>query len=164
GPFNNHDSALHEQKKKATQLMKNGGWMNGKFEVRLSEEKDLKYQDKLKIHQDLKLFLQPVREKLLQFEEELKERYVAVGNEPFLKTYNGSFLRTTFPALQNIQSALIKAGHSNQVKVTVPLNADVYESSTSLPSGGDFRVDIHDLLLAIVKFLSDNGAPFTANM
>ncbi|KAL6977933.1 hypothetical protein U1Q18_026719 [Sarracenia purpurea var. burkii] len=44
------------------------------FEVRLSEEKDLTYQEKLKIHQDLKLFLQPVREKLLQFEEELKER------------------------------------------------------------------------------------------
>ncbi|XP_057486064.1 glucan endo-1,3-beta-glucosidase 6-like [Actinidia eriantha] len=91
-------------------------------------------------------------------------RYVAVGNEPFLKTYNGSFLRTTFPALQNIQSALIKAGLGNQVKVTVPLNADVYESSTGFPSGGDFRADIHDFLLAIVKFLSDNGAPFTVNI
>ncbi|RWR73203.1 Glycoside hydrolase [Cinnamomum micranthum f. kanehirae] len=92
------------------------------------------------------------------------ERYVAVGNEPFLATYNGSFLRTTFPALQNIQGALIKAGLSSQVKVTVPLNADVYESSTSLPSGGDFRADIHDLMLAIVKFLSDNAAPFTVNI
>uniref|UniRef100_A0A5B7CB54 glucan endo-1,3-beta-D-glucosidase n=1 Tax=Davidia involucrata TaxID=16924 RepID=A0A5B7CB54_DAVIN len=91
-------------------------------------------------------------------------RYVAVGNEPFLETYNGSFLRTTFPALQNIQSALIKAGLSNQVKVTVPLNADVYESSTELPSGGDFRADIHELMLAIVKFLSNNGAPFTVNI
>lgn len=91
-------------------------------------------------------------------------RYVAVGNEPFLQTYNGSFLKSTFPALQNVQSALIKAGLSNQVKVTVPLNADVYESSSSLPSGGDFRADIHDLMLAIVKFLSDNGAPFTVNI
>ncbi|KAJ8644351.1 hypothetical protein MRB53_006099 [Persea americana] len=91
-------------------------------------------------------------------------RYVAVGNEPFLATYNGSFLGTTFPALQNIQGALIKAGLSSQVKVTVPLNADVYESSTTLPSGGDFRADIHDLMLAIVKFLSDNAAPFTVNI
>ncbi|XP_074313814.1 glucan endo-1,3-beta-glucosidase 6-like [Silene latifolia] len=32
-------------------------------------------------------------------------RYVAVGNEPYLATYNGSFLRTTFPALRNIQNA-----------------------------------------------------------
>ncbi|XP_031476287.1 glucan endo-1,3-beta-glucosidase 6-like [Nymphaea colorata] len=91
-------------------------------------------------------------------------KYVAVGNEPFLQTYNGSFLATTFPALQNIQSALIKAGLGNKVKVTVPLNADVYQSSTSYPSGGDFRADIHDLMLTIVKFLSDNGAAFTVNI
>ncbi|KAG9450138.1 hypothetical protein H6P81_010103 [Aristolochia fimbriata] len=91
-------------------------------------------------------------------------RYVAVGNEPFLETYNGSFLRTTFPALQNVQGALIKAGLSSLVKATVPLNADVYQSSSGVPSGGDFRTDIHDLMLAIVKFLSDNGAPFTVNI
>ncbi|KAL9442244.1 hypothetical protein AB3S75_020699 [Citrus x aurantiifolia] len=91
-------------------------------------------------------------------------RYVAVGNEPFLETYNGSFLRTTFPALRNVQAALIKAGLSNQVKVPVPLNADVYESASGVPSGGDFRADIHDLMLAIVKFLSDNGGPFTVNV
>ncbi|KAI7987305.1 Glucan endo-1,3-beta-glucosidase 5 [Camellia lanceoleosa] len=91
-------------------------------------------------------------------------RYVAVGNEPFLATYNGSFLGTTFPALQNIQAALIKAGLGNQVKVTIPLNADVYQTSTTLPSGGDFRPDIHDLMLEIVKFLNDNGGPFTVNI
>ncbi|KAL3587282.1 hypothetical protein D5086_014149 [Populus alba] len=91
-------------------------------------------------------------------------RYVAVGNEPFLSSYNGSFLGTTLPALRNIQSALTKAGLSTRVKVTVPLNADVYESPTNLPSDGDFRSDIHDLMLSIVKFLSDNGAPFTVNI
>ncbi|KAJ7958683.1 Glucan endo-1,3-beta-glucosidase-like protein [Quillaja saponaria] len=91
-------------------------------------------------------------------------RYVAVGNEPFLSTLNGTFEATTLPALQNIQSALIKAGLSNKVKVTVPLNADVYESSTDKPSTGDFRANIHDLMLQIVKFLSDNGAPFTVNI
>uniref|UniRef100_A0A7C9F370 glucan endo-1,3-beta-D-glucosidase n=1 Tax=Opuntia streptacantha TaxID=393608 RepID=A0A7C9F370_OPUST len=91
-------------------------------------------------------------------------RYVAVGNEPFLETYNGSFLKTTFPALQNIQTALVKAGHGNQVKVTVPLNADVYASSTGVPSGGDFRSGINDYMIQIVKFLSVNGAPFTVNI
>ncbi|KAK6784620.1 hypothetical protein RDI58_018075 [Solanum bulbocastanum] len=49
---------------------------------------------------------------------------------------NNENIRTTFPALQNVQAALVKAGQGNQVKVTVPLNADVYESSSSLPSGG----------------------------
>lgn len=91
-------------------------------------------------------------------------RYVAVGNEPFLAAFNGTFLDTTLPALQNIQAALIKAGLANQVKVTVPLNADVYQSSTDMPSTGDFRPDIHDLMLKIVKFLSDNLAPFTVNI
>ncbi|XVF24260.1 hypothetical protein REPUB_Repub13aG0112300 [Reevesia pubescens] len=91
-------------------------------------------------------------------------RYVAVGNEPFLKTLNGSYIGLTLPALENIQSAVIKAGLANQVKVTVPLNADVYQSSSTLPSDGDFRSDIHDLMLQIVKFLNDNGAPFTANI
>ncbi|KAJ7966080.1 Glucan endo-1,3-beta-glucosidase-like protein [Quillaja saponaria] len=91
-------------------------------------------------------------------------RYVAVGNEPFLSTFNGTFEATTLPALQNIQSALIKAGLGNKVKVTVPLNADVYESASSQPSTGDFRTNIHDLMLQIVKFLNDNGAPFTVNI
>ncbi|KAK9989675.1 hypothetical protein SO802_029914 [Lithocarpus litseifolius] len=44
------------------------------MEVRLIEEKDLLHQDKSRISQDLKLFLQPVREKMLQFEQELKDR------------------------------------------------------------------------------------------
>ncbi|KAA0038189.1 hypothetical protein IC582_003564 [Cucumis melo] len=44
------------------------------MDVRLSEEKDLLGEDKFQICQDLKRFLQPVREKLLQFEQELKER------------------------------------------------------------------------------------------
>lgn len=43
------------------------------FEVRLNEEKDVAHEDKLRISKDLKLFLQPVREKLFQFEQELKE-------------------------------------------------------------------------------------------
>ncbi|KAK9053887.1 hypothetical protein SSX86_024962 [Deinandra increscens subsp. villosa] len=91
-------------------------------------------------------------------------RYVAVGNEPFLKTYKDMFTNTTLPALKNIQAALIKAGLGRQVKVTVPLNADVYESSSGVPSEGNFRADIHDLMISIVKFLSDNMAPLTINI
>ncbi|KVI01313.1 glucan endo-1,3-beta-glucosidase 5-like [Cynara cardunculus var. scolymus] len=92
-------------------------------------------------------------------------RYVAVGNEPFLKTYKNMFTNATLPAVQNIQAALIKAGLGRQVKVTVPLNADVYESSSAgVPSEGNFRADIHDLMISIVQFLSDNAAPITINI
>uniref|UniRef100_A0A2P2J2B4 Activator of Hsp90 ATPase AHSA1-like N-terminal domain-containing protein n=1 Tax=Rhizophora mucronata TaxID=61149 RepID=A0A2P2J2B4_RHIMU len=44
------------------------------MEVWLSNDKDFLQQDKACIRQDLKLFMQPVREKLIQFEEELKDR------------------------------------------------------------------------------------------
>ncbi|XP_077234667.1 glucan endo-1,3-beta-glucosidase 5-like [Tasmannia lanceolata] len=91
-------------------------------------------------------------------------RYVAVGNEPFLETYKGMFQQSTFPALQNIQAAIIKAGLGRQVKVTVPLNADVYQTENSLPSGGDFRPEIHDLMISIINFLVNNGAPLTINI
>ncbi|XP_071740710.1 glucan endo-1,3-beta-glucosidase 5-like [Rutidosis leptorrhynchoides] len=91
-------------------------------------------------------------------------RYVAVGNEPFLKTYKDMFTNATLPALQNIQAAMIKAGLGSQVKVTVPLNADVYQSDSGVPSEGNFRSDIHDRMISIVQFLSDNAAPITINI
>ncbi|EHA8588009.1 glucan endo-1,3-beta-glucosidase 8 [Cocos nucifera] len=93
-------------------------------------------------------------------------KYVAVGNEPFLSSYNGSFLNVTFPALQNIQNALNEAGVGDIVKATVPLNADVYNSPTSnpVPSAGRFRTDINDLMTQIVQFLNQSGAPFTVNI
>ncbi|OIW12283.1 hypothetical protein TanjilG_06072 [Lupinus angustifolius] len=92
-------------------------------------------------------------------------KYVAVGNEPFLKSYNNSFLNVTLPALQNIQNALNEAGLSS-VKATVPLNADVYESpeSNPVPSAGIFRPDLSDLMTQIVQFLHKNNAPFTVNI
>ncbi|KAL2481900.1 Aha1 N domain-containing protein [Abeliophyllum distichum] len=50
-----------------------GSAWNG-INVKLSEDKDLPQEDKQQICRDLKLFLQPLWEKLLQFEQELKGR------------------------------------------------------------------------------------------
>uniref|UniRef100_A0A0E0KH03 glucan endo-1,3-beta-D-glucosidase n=1 Tax=Oryza punctata TaxID=4537 RepID=A0A0E0KH03_ORYPU len=93
-------------------------------------------------------------------------KYVAVGNEPFLSSLNGTFLNVTFPALQNIQRALYDAGHGDTIKATVPLNADVYNSPENMqvPSAGRFRPDIADLMTEIVQFLNQSGAPFTVNI
>jgi hypothetical protein len=90
---------------------------------------------------------------------------VAVGNEPFLASYNGTFDKVTFPALRNIQNALNDAGLGD-VKATVPLNADVYNSPTSnpVPSAGRFRADITALMTEMVSFLANNSAPFTVNI
>ncbi|GKB88966.1 glucan endo-1,3-beta-glucosidase 5 [Tanacetum coccineum] len=91
-------------------------------------------------------------------------RYVAVGNEPFLSAYKNMFTNLTLPALENVQAAIIKAGLGRQVKVTVPLNADVYQSASGVPSEGNFRPEIHDLMTSIVKFISDNAAPIIINI
>ncbi|XP_066396806.1 glucan endo-1,3-beta-glucosidase 8-like [Miscanthus floridulus] len=93
-------------------------------------------------------------------------KYVAVGNEPFLESYNGSFINVTFPALENIQNALNNAGIGDRIKATVPLNADVYNSpkNNQVPSAGRFRSDISGLMTDIVRFLAKNNAPFTVNI
>ncbi|KAM7514274.1 hypothetical protein LguiA_003857 [Lonicera macranthoides] len=91
-------------------------------------------------------------------------RYVAVGNEPFLKSYKGANLKTTFPALKNIQKALNAAGLGDKIKATIPQNADVYSSDTGGPSHGNFRSEIRDLMVQIVRFLHENKAPFLVNI
>jgi hypothetical protein len=91
---------------------------------------------------------------------------VAVGNEPFLKAYNGSFDHVTVPALKNIQRALDEAGHGAAVKATVPVNADVYDSPASnpVPSAGRFRDDVAGVMTDMVRFLNRSGAPLTVNI
>ena len=61
-------------------------------------------------------------------------KYVAVGNEPFLMSYNGRFQGFVLPTVLNIQEALGKANLATQIKVVVPCNADVYHSK--MPSKG----------------------------
>ncbi|KAK7261315.1 hypothetical protein RIF29_27624 [Crotalaria pallida] len=92
--------------------------------------------------------------------------FVAVGNEPFLKAYNGTFLNKTLPALKNIQTSLNNAGLGSKIKATVPFNADIYYSPNSnpVPSAGDFRPEIRDLTVEIIELLYSNDAPFTVNI
>ncbi|GMP60179.1 hypothetical protein CsSME_00023160 [Camellia sinensis var. sinensis] len=93
-------------------------------------------------------------------------KYVAVGNEPFLKTYNGTFLPFTLPALKNIQEALNQAGLGSQVKATIPFNADVYFSQhlNPVPSTGDFRPEVKDITIQVIQYLNSNDAPFTVHI
>ncbi|CAM0909015.1 unnamed protein product [Alopecurus aequalis] len=105
-----------------------------------------------------------VKENITTYGNRLKLKYVAVGNEPFLKSYNGTFMKTTVPSLKNIQKALDKAGLGDTVKAVVPLNADVYVSPDDKPSSGQFRPDIDDLMTDMVKFLHDHGSPFVVNI
>ncbi|KAL1320425.1 hypothetical protein HN51_065144 [Arachis hypogaea] len=90
-------------------------------------------------------------------------RYVAVGNEPFLSTYNGQFQNLVMPAVLNVQQSLVKANLAGYVKIVVPCNADAYESA-SLPSQGAFRPELTQIITQLVQFLNSNGSPFVVNI
>ncbi|KAK8479207.1 hypothetical protein V6N11_046087, partial [Hibiscus sabdariffa] len=61
-------------------------------------------------------------------------KYVLVGNEPFLTAYKGMFANFTLPAMENIRKALNEAGHGKDIKVSSPLNGDVYMTTSYRPS------------------------------
>ncbi|CAN6363207.1 unnamed protein product [Urochloa humidicola] len=94
-------------------------------------------------------------------------KFVAVGNEPFLRAYGGAYDRVTVPALRNIQRALDEAGHGGKViKATVPVNADVYDSPAEnpVPSAGRFRADVAGAMAELARLLNASGAPLTVNI
>ncbi|PHT34099.1 Glucan endo-1,3-beta-glucosidase 8 [Capsicum baccatum] len=66
----------------------------------------------------------------------------------------------------NNTEAINHAGLGPEVKVVVPLNADIYYSpdSNPVPSAGDFRPEIRDLAIQIVQYLDSNDAPFVVNI
>ncbi|KAG4990229.1 hypothetical protein JHK87_023686 [Glycine soja] len=90
-------------------------------------------------------------------------RYVAVGNEPFLSSYNGQYQNLIMPAILNIQQSLVKANLAGYIKLVVPCNADAYQSS-ALPSQGAFRPELTQIMSQLVQFLNSNGSPFVVNI
>ncbi|CAN6567744.1 hypothetical protein C1H46_041744 [Malus baccata] len=105
-----------------------------------------------------------VKENVTKWLGSVSISYVAVGNEPYLTSYNGSYVKTTYPALKNILKAIRESGAGDKVKATVPFNADVYESSSSKPSDGRFRKDIKNNMVEILRHLRDNKSPFVVNI
>ncbi|KAG4125578.1 hypothetical protein ERO13_D10G104933v2 [Gossypium hirsutum] len=91
-------------------------------------------------------------------------KYVAVGNEPFLAAYNGTYNNLTLPAMKNILKALNEAGVGKDIKVSTPLNGDVYITPTYKPSDGIFRHDLADIMNGICEFLHKNNAAFIVNI
>ncbi|OMO55885.1 Glycoside hydrolase, family 17 [Corchorus capsularis] len=92
-------------------------------------------------------------------------KIVTVGNEAFLTSYNGTYINITYPAMKNIYKALNEAGYGNkQIKVSTPVNGDVYTTTSYRPSDGVFRPDIKDVMIQICEFLQENESPFIVNI
>jgi hypothetical protein len=92
----------------------------------------------------------------------LFDRWVAVGNEPFLSSYEGIYVNTTFPAFQNIQNALNRAGHS-EVRAIIPFNADIM-TDAPLPSQTTFKPEFLTQVMQVLNVLNSTGAPFSVNL
>ncbi|XP_074583096.1 glucan endo-1,3-beta-glucosidase 5-like [Curcuma longa] len=90
-------------------------------------------------------------------------RYIAVGNEPFLTSYQGQYQSLVLPAMLNIQQSLARVNLAGYTKVVVPCNADAYQS-VSVPSQGMFRPELTQIMTQLVSFLNSNGSPFVVNI
>ncbi|MED6125447.1 hypothetical protein PIB30_068663 [Stylosanthes scabra] len=90
-----------------------------------------------------------------------KIEYVAVGDEPFLKSYGEQFQPFVFGAAMNIQAALKRANLDSKVKVVVPCSLDNFESGSNLSSSEvHFRPELNKTMIELLKFLDKNGSPF----
>nr|GMD88601.1 uncharacterized protein LOC109170196 isoform X1 [Ipomoea batatas]GMD91014.1 uncharacterized protein LOC109170196 isoform X1 [Ipomoea batatas] len=97
------------------------------IEARLSEDKDLEPKDKQRIKQDFRLFLQPLREKLLQFEQELKERGVLSTPTSAVLSVASVLMSTGSPQEDCCEEAL-------QLDCRLPDFASTWQASTASPA------------------------------
>ncbi|XP_078439474.1 O-Glycosyl hydrolases family 17 protein [Wolffia australiana] len=89
-------------------------------------------------------------------------RYIAVGNEPFLASYQGQYQPFILPTLANLQQSLLRSNLSPTIKLVVPCNADAYQGT--LPSQGSFRPDLLPLMTDLLSLLNSSGSPFVVNI
>ncbi|KAH1194325.1 Glucan endo-1,3-beta-glucosidase 8 [Glycine max] len=87
-----------------------------------------------------------------------------LGNKPFLKSYNNSFLNITFPPLHKIQNALNEAGLGDKIKIVqflskngVPFTMNIYPF-LSLYGNDDFPFN-YAFFDGVDNPENDNGWP-----
>ncbi|QCD77834.1 Glycoside hydrolase superfamily [Vigna unguiculata] len=86
--------------------------------------------------------------------------YVAVGDEPFHKSYGEQFHPFVIGAAMNIQAALKKAKLDSKVKVVVPCSFDSFETGFNTSSEVHFRPDVNKTMTELLMFLGKLGSPF----
>ncbi|XP_061346153.1 glucan endo-1,3-beta-glucosidase 9 [Gastrolobium bilobum] len=86
--------------------------------------------------------------------------HVAVGDEPFLKSYGEQFHPYIIGAAMNIQAALKRAKLDSKVKVVVPCSFDSFESGSNLSSEVHLRADLNKTMIELLTFLDKHGSPF----
>lgn len=95
----------------------------------------------------------------------LFNKYIAVGNEPFLATNHVQLMNSIYPAIQNLQNCLNSLNLGGSIKLVVPCNSDVYQSPPPYyPSQGTFRPELTQIMESLLQLLNANGSPFVVNI
>ncbi|MCD7464164.1 hypothetical protein HAX54_052224 [Datura stramonium] len=89
-------------------------------------------------------------------------RYLYVGNEPFSRKYKNRTFDNVVYYLGESRKALDRFNLS-QVKTTTAHFTDILTNVTK-PSEGDFREDIKELMIDLLKFLQETNSPLVINI
>ncbi|KAL6558904.1 hypothetical protein OROMI_019254 [Orobanche minor] len=90
-------------------------------------------------------------------------RYLHVGSEPFSTYYRNQTYNATGVTLRLIQDAIISKGYDTLV-ATTPHFTDVLRADVTKPSEAEFRPDLKDKMVEIIRLLNRTNAPFVMNM
>ncbi|KAL2498698.1 O-Glycosyl hydrolase family 17 protein [Abeliophyllum distichum] len=106
-----------------------------------------------------------INERIIPFErEKVNIRYVSVGADPYSKSYNNLTYFHASDVLKVVQTGLNEAGYGQKIKATIPHFFDVLNTNISKPSEADFRPDIKNMMVDIIRFTKENNAPFVMDL
>ncbi|PON35923.1 Glycoside hydrolase [Parasponia andersonii] len=89
-------------------------------------------------------------------------RYVAVGNEIFLKD-SLFYAPHLVPAILSLHQALQTLGLADSIKLSSPQAASVLSSSYP-PSSASFDPSLRFAMVPLLRFLAETGSPFMVNL
>ncbi|CAI9758278.1 unnamed protein product [Fraxinus pennsylvanica] len=102
-----------------------------------------------------------INQRVIAFKrEEVDIRYVSVGADPYSKSYNNLTFYFASDVLKVVQTGLNDAGYREKVKAIIPHFFDVLNTNISKPSEADFRPDIKNIMVDLIRFQKENNAPF----
>ncbi|XP_073057165.1 glucan endo-1,3-beta-glucosidase-like [Primulina eburnea] len=88
-------------------------------------------------------------------------RYLAVGNEVYLK--DPFYTPYVVPAILNLYQALQTLGFGDTIKISSSLASTILSNSYP-PSSGSFDPNLRQVLTPLLRFLRDTGSPLMVNV